>query len=886
LTGDSYRKQSRAVVCLQLALLVIAFTREAVAFQRLRTLGNTEVAEVESYSRLALIPRAVTCTSIEVMRGAIHDVNADGQLSVRLRWGDAQFLRDFQAENARRASQGQPLYDTIAYASALITVQVPSNGSVQRLVRTVSLPIGREETVPFALDNTAINQLISLADQAGFSPPVLVDASWRDVTLSLTVDGRPQIVKPPDIIARNLTVRLPAAFHLPPDLYMDILRPSLAKPERVTFGGPSTQIVAASNVDLSYRVVQPTGSGFDNIVTGSLSKNLTSPELYLRVHSHNLTLDQVESAKLVGDVSYLVFWLRDSNDSVWVSYAPSFDRDRGRTVQLVHREGAPLQDGLLLGFNGSLQLTSVYSISSKSFEVDDSLLNIELAASANSQPNPPSFVRNWLARRAHGRIVAAVTPVRAEKATGLVDSLDSQIQHSVLDINPVTTMATARSVVEAIDVLDADQFAKQEPGFWYGILLHTGATWADVAPLLAAIGPVVVQSGPNGEVIREEVLSAIERFGRANGDPNRDLFQLLLSNGKSNLSQAQRSRYWATLDSIVVPRHASLDEGFRLAEKSKVYLDASGTLRSIRRTLDKLSIDLSGLPAAPTLTVLATDNVVKSLTLDLSRDPEITLDSVPLLGSLERVEISFEGSAVQDRDLTFLDKLQSVVSLTLNLTNTRISGQALANLQNLKNLSKLNLSLARCATLRAESLADVGKLGSLEWLDLNLDGDSQIGDPALAPLGGLKYLTHVSLNLTGTAARAAFPLDQSQKSLTYLSLGLPQGYDPKTLSQLRQLPGLQRLWLRTEAGSDSDSVVSVGLRDFHLQELHLDLAATNFTDSGLNALKGSLPAHVLTGDFQMTAVTGAGAKEFCSSFPGDIVEIALSNNAGCSKRRR
>ena len=90
------------MVCLQLTFLLFGLSPEATAFQRLRTVGNAEVAEVESYSRLGMMPRAITCTSIEVIRGALHDVKSDGQLAVRLQWGDAQFLRDFQAENARR----------------------------------------------------------------------------------------------------------------------------------------------------------------------------------------------------------------------------------------------------------------------------------------------------------------------------------------------------------------------------------------------------------------------------------------------------------------------------------------------------------------------------------------------------------------------------------------------------------------------------------------------------------------------------------------------------------------------------------------------------------------------------------------------------------------
>lgn len=880
----------QCAVLFALALLLASASSSAVG--RLLTLGSRQVFEFSGRADTTLLPATVTVSRLSLEREQLRDVSSPGTITIRLRWGDETFAADAAAESRRQVQTGRVGYKPVVWAPALVAIHLPTGGGkVQRFERAIALPVGREETVSLGIGSDALNESLTIWQQAGAFPPITVEVLWEDVSVPLNTEGHPTIETPKDTAVRRVAARLPAPFRRPQDLLLRTIAPSGQAQEMTLLQSGPVEIWSPTSLPMTYHVVQPTGSSLENLIAGTLPTNVLSADYILPVASRDLIIDVSDLQKIPADVRYVILWVRDSADSVWVHYAVVTDRSRPMSFRIVHPSGVMLTDGLLLGFNEQTNLTGVMTVASDTFTLDDVFLRVG-AAKSTADPAVRAGVIQWLEARAGSRshraaqsrwLRTSTATIPRSRTETLVAELTDRTRAQVRAAAGSLNISFARAGTMRVNDVGEGQIMRTSPGLWLAIGLSAASSWDTAAPIIKGLGELISTSGREGDLVREEVIAALERLGADPAGEGRRFTQLVLSRGKDQLTAAQRTRYWNQLDAIVIPRDATMDEGFLLATAKPVYFQTGPELRRVSRFLDRLSIDFSALSTPVELGPLSAVKNVPSLQLNFSGTQRSDFSALGSLDRITRLDLSFAGAQLKDQDLMFISRLTGLEQLSVDLSTTQVNGKWIAALTNLTRLRKLSLIMTDCRSLSPESFGPLAQLTRLLELDLKLEGAVGIDDNAMTKLTALTGLQRLAIELARTRVRSKLPVGPAFNALGQLSMSLPAAVDPQALFVLQHLPVLRNLAIRTEFGAAAGDLLGGGWIGRPLRQLQLQMRGAQLNDAGASAL-GSAVADIMFADLSLTTVTPAAARQICAAQSGRNVQILLTHNQGCQSQ--
>ena len=171
---------------------------------------------------------------------------------------------------------------------------------------------------------------------------------------------------------------------------------------------------------------------------------------------------------------------------------------------------------------------------------------------------------------------------------------------------------------------------------------------------------------------------------------------------------------------------------------------------------------------------------------------------------LKMTDLSLEETAITDKGLAHLTKLDGLV--WLNLYRTKITDDGLRHIAKLKRLELLPIGETKVTD---KGLAHLKKMTRLTYLGLR---GNPITDKGVAQLAGLTNLTSLYLGET---------------KVTYAGL--------KSLAKMTKL---KKLWLNDTAVSDEAIVLLAALKS--LREIHVE--KTKITAQGVAALRKRMPA--------------------------------------------
>jgi hypothetical protein len=121
--------------------------------------------------------------------------------------------------------------------------------------------------------------------------------------------------------------------------------------------------------------------------------------------------------------------------------------------------------------------------------------------------------------------------------------------------------------------------------------------------------------------------------------------------------------------------------------------------------------------------------------------------------------------------------------------------------------------------------------------------------------------------------------------LAKLAVSWPAGAPPDGLAPLRALPNLRTLALRAQVGASPEQSVIAALSGLNLTHLTLGLEGTRLSTDWASALRQIAPRESFVIDARGTAANAEAARQLCAAFGGARIEVVLSAQAGCQKRR-
>lgn len=164
--------------------------------------------------------------------------------------------------------------------------------------------------------------------------------------------------------------------------------------------------------------------------------------------------------------------------------------------------------------------------------------------------------------------------------------------------------------------------------------------------------------------------------------------------------------------------------------------------------------------------------------------------SIPHLTGLKAINLKF--TDFSDSDVQYVEVLPNLSYL--NVSFTTVTGDALARMKNLKNLTALHAGgLANIAPL-LERVSEMPRLAQL-----TVHGDS-LDDESLLPISRSKTIQALSIGTNRNITDAGMKHIAKMKQLKYLDL-YGTSVTPKAISILKQLPNLQTLIVSESMGS-------------------------------------------------------------------------------------
>ena len=189
------------------------------------------------------------------------------------------------------------------------------------------------------------------------------------------------------------------------------------------------------------------------------------------------------------------------------------------------------------------------------------------------------------------------------------------------------------------------------------------------------------------------------------------------------------------------------------------------------------------------------------------------------------IYVSLSGKPIGDDSLRVFQNLASARVVSLNLTNTKITGPGLVHISHLKSLRILRLDHTSVSDSHLAALVPLTAIETLRLFQTKVRG------PGLRHLKQMKKLRNLSLP-SGLDPRNLAEL-AGMHDLAYIQL--PRGLDDAAMEHVGQLSGLRSLHLMSNKISDDGLRYLVGLTK--LQMLTLPPRATDLSVEALAQLK-------------------------------------------------
>ena len=688
------------------------------------------------------------------------------ELWTKLVWSSPEFGTNLDELNAKRGP-GEPLLDHPKKGRAQIKVSVySSEGKTRFLEKMTYFPLGAEVIVSFPLEVGIADELqrIVLASP-DWTPQIEVEIEWtrdKKVTLHPIVKAEGVDVEHPEKEHVPVMVNLSYGVEVPQNTRL-VFRGTAETRIPLTRGTLELGFLPATPVD--YVVEQRLrGLPFRNAVGGRWIPLPGVPRL-----SVNLPIDVAEVIVLdvnQGPGGYLLLLFRDRSGRIRVAYHPLRERTKNLHVEVLHEAGVPLLDGLLLHFDTAALLVTAREIVSEVAAQPTQFWKIKEAgnvreAVASLLDAPNEKARHFLAETVSRRVrsVQGIPGNRAPETTELALLAElalAAFEGSLSVLRPNAKLNDLATPIEALNRIDDDWLAERFPGTRLSVRLPLLRQPDALAEELRRVGTVVMQEDDEGAAARMAVLDLFERTPGSSAPTG--LAHELLTASRKLLDPRQKRRFWDRLETIVLPRDATMTEAVALLSHGRTaWLDDGTRSREIKLHAGRLSLDLSDLTHPGALDHVAADGVrAFRVRLAGSRVPSDAYRGLAAVGA-DSLEFDLEGSTISDDGLSHLLRQPASRSMHLNLRKTDIKSFAQADLGLLHHLD-VDLS---DATRQLHDPFHRFLAPSLTTLRLVLARTRWGGNVDLGGLRHLPDLKHFNLDLSGASmphqpARAAF----------------------------------------------------------------------------------------------------------------------------------